>query len=466
MTFARANPLGWGWLEEFHSAEANIIDINQSRSLDGFAGGTYNPSAAIILNNQLQVDATGAAGANVTAIVATGKGPGSGVNSTGGATDGTGVYGKGGATDGRGVYGYGTGTGAGIYGNGGATSGDGVYGIGGTPNGKGVNAQGTGAGTGVYGVGGGGGGIGGEFIGGVAGGHGASGLGVLTGDGLIGIGGATNGRGVTGLGKGNAAGVEGTGGATSGVGVLGTGGTPDGFGVTGVGTGAGTGVQGTGGATDGIGVHGLGGTHDGIGVKGEGDGNGAGVYGIGGDSDSAGGHFKGGTTNGIGVLAHATGTGEGVWVKRFAGAHIMLDMSSATTTDPAVPVKGQLWAEDNDDELIYYDGTNMNQLMDTWVHGTTNGTVTPDINDDNNVSGLTAAAGPVNEITVTFDRQFSLATYASVVTIEHATSTLYAVIASQAVGAFSFRVYNAAGALQDPTAVVFSFCVIVKGYFS
>jgi hypothetical protein len=49
MTFARAKAAGWGLNEEMSSAQANTMDLNQSRAVDGNAGGSYNPSAPIII---------------------------------------------------------------------------------------------------------------------------------------------------------------------------------------------------------------------------------------------------------------------------------------------------------------------------------------------------------------------------------------------------------------------------------
>ena len=55
MTFARANSLGWALFENLTSAQMNIIDINQSRALDGDAGGTYNLSAPLVLNGTVEI---------------------------------------------------------------------------------------------------------------------------------------------------------------------------------------------------------------------------------------------------------------------------------------------------------------------------------------------------------------------------------------------------------------------------
>lgn len=61
MTFARVNPLGWAYLELLTSAQMNALDINVSRSLDGYSGGTYNPSNPLQLNHKLILDSTGKA---------------------------------------------------------------------------------------------------------------------------------------------------------------------------------------------------------------------------------------------------------------------------------------------------------------------------------------------------------------------------------------------------------------------
>lgn len=51
MTFARAKPLGYtDDVDVLPAAELNTIDLNQSRALDGNAGGSYAPSGAVIIN--------------------------------------------------------------------------------------------------------------------------------------------------------------------------------------------------------------------------------------------------------------------------------------------------------------------------------------------------------------------------------------------------------------------------------
>lgn len=47
MSFSRANPLGWSLNEELTHDQINTIDLNQSRAVDGHAGGVYSPSADI-----------------------------------------------------------------------------------------------------------------------------------------------------------------------------------------------------------------------------------------------------------------------------------------------------------------------------------------------------------------------------------------------------------------------------------
>lgn len=49
MTFPRANPIGWALFEELTSAQMNTLDVNLSRAVDGYAGGTYAPSSPIVI---------------------------------------------------------------------------------------------------------------------------------------------------------------------------------------------------------------------------------------------------------------------------------------------------------------------------------------------------------------------------------------------------------------------------------
>lgn len=51
MTFARVKPAGWtDDITTITAAELNGLDINQSRAIDGNAGGTYTPSGALAIN--------------------------------------------------------------------------------------------------------------------------------------------------------------------------------------------------------------------------------------------------------------------------------------------------------------------------------------------------------------------------------------------------------------------------------
>jgi len=458
MTFSRVKPLGWAWGETLASADMNSLDLDHSRALDGHAGGAYNPTAAIVINNQLEVDATGAAAANVVGIIATGKGTRQGVHSTGGATSGPGVFGTGGAPDGEGLIGTGVGAGTGVIGTGGPTNGVGLLGIG------------TGTGIGVVGTGGVGGAIGGDFTGSGAL-QGVKGTGGGTdGTGVTGTGGATDGRGGSFTGAGGGHGVLATGGATSGLGIMavgkgvgagaqGVGGLANGIGVIGIGKGTADGMQGSGGATSGTGVHGFGGAPDGTGVKGEGDGDGAGVHGIGGDTDAYGGVFSGGTTNGTGVYAAGTGTGDAIALRRTTGAHINMQPVAG---DPAAPAAGDIWAESGDDEIVAYMDGAKHQLLGTWVHGTTDGAGAVAADDENNVTSIAISA---TTVTVTLDRNFTNAIYAVTVTV-HAAFVAFAVVTGQAVGTFDFKIYDDAGILQNPQAVAFSFGAIAKGKFA
>jgi hypothetical protein len=49
MAFTRAKMAGWSLGEKLTSAQQNQIDTNQSRAIDGHAGGTYTPSAPIVI---------------------------------------------------------------------------------------------------------------------------------------------------------------------------------------------------------------------------------------------------------------------------------------------------------------------------------------------------------------------------------------------------------------------------------
>lgn len=60
MTFSRAKPTGWtDNVDTITAAQINQIDLNQSRAIDGNAGGTYTPSGALTLG--------GSAGVTITA---------------------------------------------------------------------------------------------------------------------------------------------------------------------------------------------------------------------------------------------------------------------------------------------------------------------------------------------------------------------------------------------------------------
>lgn len=235
MTFARVNPPGWGYRAILTSAQQNQLDLNVSRALDGYAGGTYNPSAPLTWNNQLIVDAGLGSGTNLIGIQGTGKGTGAGVKGIGdtnafgldgqGAGTGAGVRGIGGASNAAGVRGYGNGSGEGIWGFGGSSNGPGVYGEGG------------GAGYGVRGVAGDGTTVAGTGVKGEGGSPSTSGSGGygVHGEGGTGKDASKGGRGVYGYGGASQSGTEG------GEGVYGYGGSPNGIGVRGRGTGTGHG---------------------------------------------------------------------------------------------------------------------------------------------------------------------------------------------------------------------------------
>jgi hypothetical protein len=47
MTFARVNPAGWALFELLSSSQMNALDINMTRAVDGWAGGTYAPTGVL-----------------------------------------------------------------------------------------------------------------------------------------------------------------------------------------------------------------------------------------------------------------------------------------------------------------------------------------------------------------------------------------------------------------------------------
>lgn len=303
MTFTRANVAGWALYEVLTSAQMNLVDIQTSRATDGYAGGTYNPSASLTWNNALIVSSVAAAGANVTGLTVTGKGTSAGVSSTGGATNGIGVVGTGGATNGDGVNGIGTGAGSGVHGLGGGTSGVGTSGQGGAPNGNGIQGLGVGSGTGIVGTGGATNGVGGAFTG------------TGSGHGVTGVGGVGGGRGGSFVGQGAAVGVQATGGAGA------------------------AGIQGIGGAAA------VGGTFQGTGAA-------NGIYSIGGGTNGSGAYLVGGATNGIGVEAVGVGSGDGgVFTASGTGAPIRLAVGA-----PTAFANGQFYRT-SEDFFVYDNGT-------------------------------------------------------------------------------------------------------------
>jgi hypothetical protein len=86
MTFSRANPLGWNTNEVLTSSQANTIDLNISRAVDGYAGGVYSPSTTLEWREGVIIDATYSAQTNRTALDVTAKGTGYAVDATSGAS--------------------------------------------------------------------------------------------------------------------------------------------------------------------------------------------------------------------------------------------------------------------------------------------------------------------------------------------------------------------------------------------
>ena len=67
MTFSRVKPGGWALYEVLTSAQMNALDVNTSRALDGYAGGTWSPSAEITINQRIVSDCSGLSG-NIVGI--------------------------------------------------------------------------------------------------------------------------------------------------------------------------------------------------------------------------------------------------------------------------------------------------------------------------------------------------------------------------------------------------------------
>jgi hypothetical protein len=68
MSFTRANVAGWATGEVLTTTQMNQLDLDHSRAVDGNAGGTYTPSAAIIINGS-GIEFAGYSGANIVAAI-------------------------------------------------------------------------------------------------------------------------------------------------------------------------------------------------------------------------------------------------------------------------------------------------------------------------------------------------------------------------------------------------------------
>jgi hypothetical protein len=448
MTFTRANPGGWVPNDPYTSAQANQVDINQSRAIDGFAGGTFSPSAIITLNQEIVIDATAAVGANATALTLTGKGNEPGISSTGGATSASGGVFTGGAPNGNGLNGIGTGSGWGINAIGGATGG-------------GVRGEGQGGGIGVVGVG----------EGAAAG---VSGTGGLTGNGVAGQGGGTSGFGVYGHGTATDPGVRGEGGHTDGAGVEGIGGATNGIGVKGTGAGSGAGINGTGSAA---------GSH---GVIGNGTGTGVGVRGLGGPTNAAGGQFSGGGANGIGAIGTGAGSGTGISGTGGASAPGVTGVGGATGVGgkftggangaaitlvpragvPSTQNEGDIWFETGTDQAKIRMNTANHVLIPTWCTITTDGASGITLVDQNNVSGVSLidGGGANTRIRITFQDVFQSANYAvSAITLSTSNKDWFPTIYSAANANVDISIWDVTTGLVDPDGEVVELRVIIQG---
>jgi hypothetical protein len=417
MVFSRANPLGWAAFEKLLSSQANTMDINQSRALDGYAGGVYNPSAGLTWNEWFVIDASlSAAGTDVVGLTVTGKGVYNGIETTGGS---------GGAA---GIKGQGTGNAHGGKFYGGPTSGVGVHGSGGAPNGIGGTFEGKGTAVGI------------SAVGGFSSGAGVSGTGSASGD-----------VGVQGIGIGVYAGVEGTGGSTDGAGVSGIGGTTNGQGVSGQGTG------------NGAGVIGFGGSGGGRGGDFQGNGSADGVRGLGGGSGGTGLKGEGGPGSGIGV--HGDGAGTGVGIKATAGPSAAQLWLQGKTSDPTSYNEGDVTLRNQAGNRMLWariDSENI-PLTPTWGRVTVAGGGAT-LNDGFNINAsITVTA---TNVTVTFTRAFANANYGITVACWDSTgqgATCQPQSGSESTTQVSFKFFNNSGGTIIPSSATIEFAFAIHG---
>lgn len=459
----------------------NALDINTSRAVDGYAGGTYNPSAGLVWNHTLVVDASGVTGTNVSAFSATAKGAGiaicglgsgrtaplqegQGVVGLGCSAGGVGVYGQGGSsgTGGDGIIGVATLNGYGVHGESNATDMAGVYGKS-SANGIGVIGVGgggtlaasvsrqggyfqgglttTSGGLGVYATGGtpsstGSGGTGGQFAG-ADGATAAGGIGALTqgGDG------ASNGAGGAGCyseagdGAGSGAGgnaihaLAGDGGATGGGGI----------GVYGAG--------GAGGGTSGIGGYGAyfeGGNSSGA------DAGGKGIYAVGGNSvsgsDGTGGHFKGGGTDGIGAYCERSTNGS--------------PLKISTGADPTTQLAIGCISMDAAGIMRSYFGSAWRYVgCQAWANVATDGASGISYHGEIGFSTVTLASSTVARLT--FDTALSDAHYCAIPA--HLGNNREARIYSQTTTYVEIQILDNAGSSIDLSATALEFNVAIFG---
>lgn len=424
MTFSRANAGGWSTYEVLTSTQANTMDLNISRALDGYAGGTYEPSAILTWRNQFAIDATYGSGTNLIGLSVNGKGSSQAIQATG----------QGGTIGGPGIWANG-GSSTGAAGGNGAVC---VGGIGtGYDGGHGVK------GTGGLNSGAGDGGSGGHFTGGSGGGHGVEAYANTSGYGLYGEGAESYG----------VVGIGGTISSSHGQqGVRGVGGDAAGSNNNG-----GAGVYGRGGDETGTGTPGYGGYFEGSasggGVACYCSSTGAGSVGIVGTTIGAG---------GSGVQAVAT-AGYGIWIQGDATSPSYPAMHIAPQdTQPTALGDGDIWVHTNNNIYLYSGGvTNLAMAKARATVHVSAGTPTIDEEE-----GCSTAANVGNYIRINFDNNMNTTTYSAAVTNDsrYGSTDRFAFIFDKQAGYIEVGLYDiSSGAEVNLSSATGAFDLVVFG---
>lgn len=184
------------------------------------------------------------------------------------------------------------------------------------------------------------------------------------------------------------------------------------------------------GGTNQDGVVGNGGTGNTNGVVGNGHNSGKGVVGVGG-ATGLGGTFTGGSSSGAGIRA---ARGDGSTSDVAAGMVGSIDMTGATDVSKTTAIHNQVTPA---------------LLPKAWAHFT--GGVSATYDDGAN---FTSIAATTNLVTCTLARAMLTANYSPVVTVlaGAAANIFYAVVKITSSSVFEIRVYDATGAIQDPTS--------------